>query len=65
MKTATLIAIIAVSAQVFASLIYLLQSTRIMEYNRTVVEIIQPLYFLSNIGLLFFFIQLYQRQTKN
>jgi hypothetical protein len=65
MKTATLIAIISMAVQTLASLIFLLQSFRVIEYNRSLSEIIQPLYFLSNAGLLFFFIQLYLKQSKN
>jgi hypothetical protein len=65
MKTATLIAIISMAIQTIASLFYLFQSFRVIEYSRSLNEILQPLYFLSNVGLLFFFIQLFQKQTKN
>jgi hypothetical protein len=65
MKTATIIAIISMAIQVLASLFYLLQSFRVIEFSLTVNEIMQLLFFLSNIGLLVFFIILYQKQSKN
>lgn len=65
MKTATLIAIISMAFQTLGSLIYLLQSFRVIEYSMRINEIMQPLYFLSNVGLLVFFIQLFVKQSKN
>lgn len=65
MKTATLIAIIAVAIDALASLYYLLQFYRVIEYSSGISEVIQPLFFLSNVGLLVFFILLYQKQSKN
>ena len=64
MRNATLIAIIAVAIDTIASLYYLLQSYRVFEYNETISKIMQPLFLLSNVGLLVFFILLYQKQSK-
>ena len=65
MKTATLIAIISMALQTLASLIYVLQTLNVIEYSRSLGEIMPPLYFISNVGLLVFFIQLFQKQSKN
>ena len=65
MKTATLIALVSMAIQTLASTYFLLLSFRVIDYSRSLNEIMQPLYFLSNVGLLIFFIQLYQKQTKN
>ncbi|MGQ0739589.1 MAG: hypothetical protein ACT4OJ_11050 [Bacteroidota bacterium] len=65
MRTATLIAIISMAFQTFGSIYYLLTSLHVITYSQTVNEIMQPLYLLSNAGLLVFFIILYQKQTKN
>ena len=64
MKTATLIAIISMALQTIGSIYYLLISLRVIEYNTSVNEIMQPIYLLSNAGLLVFFIILYQKQSK-
>ena len=64
MRTVTLIAIISMAIQTLAGLYYLLEAYRVIDYNRSVNEIMQPLYFLSNVGLMLFFIQLYNKQSK-
>ena len=65
MKTATIIAIVSMAIQTLASLYFLLLSLRVMDYDRSMNEIMQPFFFLSNVGLLIFFILLYQKQSKN
>lgn len=65
MKTATLIAIIAMAIQVLAGLVYLLQAFELIKPSLSTYQMIQPLYVLSDIGVLIFFIYLYQKQSKN
>ena len=65
MKTATLIAIIAMVIQALASLYYLLVTFEVLHFDSSMQKVINSLYFLSNIGLMIFFIQLYQKQPKN
>ncbi len=65
MRTATLIAIIALSLEILASLYWLLIDFKVVDYSETITRIIRPVYLLSNAGLLAFFIMLYQKQTKN
>ncbi len=65
MRTVTLIAVIAMAIQIVASFYYLLLDFKVIEYSQPVGKIMQPLFFLSNVGLLIFFIQLYQKQSKN
>lgn len=65
MKTATLLAVIAIIIQTLASFYYLLINFEILHYDISMQKITQPFFFLSNIGLLVFFISLYQKQPKN
>jgi hypothetical protein len=65
MKTVTLVAIIAMALDTVASLYWQLVDFRALEYNELLARLIRPLYLLSNIGLLVFFIYLYQKQSKN
>lgn len=65
MKSVTLIAIIAMALDTLASLYWQLVDLRALEYNESLARFIRPLYLLSNIGLLVFFIYLYQKQSKN
>jgi hypothetical protein len=64
MKTAIFIALVAAIMQVFGSLYYLLMNFDIIKYNATANKIVQPIFFLSNIGLLIFFIQLYDKESR-
>lgn len=65
MKTATLLAVIAMVIQTLASLYYLLLNYEVFNFDSSLNKIIEPLFFLSSVGLLVFFISLYQRQPKN
>jgi len=65
MRTATLIVIIALGFEILASLYWLLIDYRVVDFNETITKIIRPVYLLSNVALLVFFITLYQKQTKN
>jgi hypothetical protein len=65
MKTATLIAIIAMGLNIAAALYFLLLNNRVIEYNPSLNSIVQTFFLLSDIGLLIFFIILYQKQSKN
>ena len=65
MRTVTLIAIVAMALEILASLYWQLIDLHAFNYNEKVAMFIRPVYLLSNIGLLIFFIQLYQKQSKN
>lgn len=65
LKQATLIAVIALGIQTLLGFYYLLVSFDAIDFDRTVQKIAQPLMFLSSVGLLVFFIQLYQKQPDN
>jgi len=67
MKTPVLIAIIATALQVVASFYYLLINFNVIEYGRNSKEIsdlMQVFFSLSGVGLLIFFIMLYDKESK-
>jgi ABC-type nickel/cobalt efflux system permease component RcnA len=64
MKSAILIALIAAILQVFASLYYLLVQFEVLKYNNKTSQLLQPLFFLSSVGLLIYFIQLYDYESR-
>lgn len=65
MRTPTLIVIIALGLEILASLYWLLIDFRVVDFNETITRIIRPVYLLTNVALLVFFIMLFQKQTKN
>ena len=65
MKSATLLAIIAIVVQLIASSYYLLLMYDLVPHTMLIQRAIQPLFLLSGIGLLIFFIQFYQKQPND
>jgi succinate dehydrogenase/fumarate reductase cytochrome b subunit len=65
LKQATLIAVIAVGIQTLLGFYYLLIGFGALDYDSTMQKISQTLIFLSGVGLLVFFITLYQKQPDN
>lgn len=65
MKSVTLIAVIATVIQTIASFYYLLINFEVLHYDSDIQKVMQPLFFLSSVGLMVFFIQLYNKQPKN
>lgn len=65
MKEVTLVAIIAIILDTLASLYFSLQRFEVFRFNETIIsDIFSTFFLLSNIGLLIFFIRLYQKQLK-
>ena len=64
MKAVTLIAVIALILEIIASLYFKLTRFKVFEYNETIGDIMNSMYTLGTIGLLIFFIRLYQKQSN-
>lgn len=65
MKDAILIALIACILQVFGSFYYMLTTFEVVKFNAEVHKIMQPIFFLSSLGLLIYFFQLYNKESGN
>lgn len=65
MKSITLLVIVFLAIQVCVGIYYTLANFELIHFNYQYNKFIQPLYLLTDIILMIFFISLYQRQPKN
>lgn len=64
MKAVTLIAMIGIILEVLAGVYFSLGRLQILEFDRTLSDIMSSMYLLGSIALLVFFIRLYQKQSE-
>jgi hypothetical protein len=64
MKNVLLIAIIGVALESVSSLYWLLVDVRLFTFEETFSKVFRPVYFLSDLALITFFVYLFKKQPK-